>query len=104
MPLSLHLHHISLQVSDLEASARFYSDVLGLPEIENRTDKAQRRWFGLDGRRAIHLIGGSAPGRTHKPMATHLALATARFDQALSTKETGVSPSEIFQARTEDCG
>ena len=83
MAYSLRFDHISLQVRDLDASARFYADVLGLAEIENKTGKPMRRWFGLDGHRAIHLIGAHAPGETARPMATHFALATTRFDDAL---------------------
>jgi glyoxylase I family protein len=51
--MSLPLHHLALRVRDPEASARFYSDVLGLPEV--------RRFDGPDGRlRSIWLRLGSA--------------------------------------------
>lgn len=39
------LHHLAVVVRDLERSARFYGDVLGLPEI--------RRWHDERGLRAI---------------------------------------------------
>ena len=37
MATTLDLDHVSLFVRDLDMSARFYSEVLGLPEIEKKT-------------------------------------------------------------------
>ena len=58
MATTLDLDHVSLFVRDLDTSARFYSEVLGLPEIEKKTARVNVRWFGLDPGRAIHLILG----------------------------------------------
>jgi catechol 2,3-dioxygenase-like lactoylglutathione lyase family enzyme len=35
------LHHVALRVADCEASARFYSGLLGLPEIRRRAEGGQ---------------------------------------------------------------
>ena len=66
---------------DRDASARFYQDVLGLPEIENKTQRPHIRWFGLGAGRSIHIIGGAGENAGNRPLSTHLALATARFDE-----------------------
>jgi catechol 2,3-dioxygenase-like lactoylglutathione lyase family enzyme len=51
--MSLPIHHVALRVQDPEVSARFYGDLLGLPEV--------RRFEGNDGRvRSIWLRMGSS--------------------------------------------
>ena len=59
MATTLDLDHVSLFVRDLNTSARFYSEVLGLADIEKHTARANVRWFGLGAGRAIHLILGA---------------------------------------------
>jgi len=44
MANTLELDHVSLFVRDLDTSARFYSEVLGLPEIEKKTARANVWW------------------------------------------------------------
>jgi lactoylglutathione lyase len=78
--IALQLDHVSLFVRDRDASARFYSEVLGLSEIENRTQLPHIRWFALGSGRSIHLIGGAGEPPAKRPLATHLALATSNFD------------------------
>lgn len=53
MAVSLSIHHVALRVENPEASARFYRDLIGLPEV--------RRLDGADGRlRSVWLQAGSA--------------------------------------------
>jgi lactoylglutathione lyase len=78
------LHHISLYVRDVNASAAFYADVLGLHEIPNRVAASHIRWFTIDGFRTVHLIGGDPEAERPRPFSTHLALATSQFEAALA--------------------
>jgi lactoylglutathione lyase len=80
---ALRFDHISLYVRDPSASARFYAEVLGLDEIENKTRRADIRWFGVDGDRAIHLIGGGEDPPPDRPRSAHFAMTSAHFDDAL---------------------
>ena len=57
MPDPFTLHHVSLYVRDVHASATFYADVLGLQESSNRVGQSHIRWFIIDGFRTVHLIG-----------------------------------------------
>jgi lactoylglutathione lyase len=81
MATTLELDHVSLFVRDLNTSARFYSEVLGLPEIEKKTARANVRWFGLGAGRAIHLILGAPELLPSRPRSTHFALAMSSFDE-----------------------
>jgi lactoylglutathione lyase len=76
------LHHISLYVGDVDASAAFYAGVLGLEEIPNRVGKSHIRWFAIDAFRTIHLIGGDSEPDRPRPFSTHVALATTEFETA----------------------
>lgn len=56
------IHHISLNVTDLERAKRFYGNILGLQEIERPDFDFQGAWYEL-GDRQLHLIVHD-PGRT----------------------------------------
>jgi lactoylglutathione lyase len=76
------MHHASLYVRDVHASAAFYKDVLGLEEIPNRVGRSHIRWFVVDDFRTIHLIGGDELADRPRPFSTHLAFTTADLDAA----------------------
>jgi lactoylglutathione lyase len=81
------LHHISLYVRDVDASAAFYASVLGLDEIPNRVSNGHIRWFTIDDFRTIHLIGGDPAAERPREFSTHVALATTQFEAALARLE-----------------
>jgi lactoylglutathione lyase len=81
------LHHISLYVRDVDASASFYANVLGLQEIPNRVGKSHIRWFTIDSFRTFHLIGGDHEPERPRPFSTHVALASRDFEAALARLE-----------------
>ena len=81
------LHHVSVYVRDVDASASFYATVLGLQEIPNRVGKSHIRWFTIDGFRTFHLIGGDLEPDRSRPFSTHVALATRDFEAALARLE-----------------
>jgi lactoylglutathione lyase len=81
------LHHFSLYVRDVDASAAFYANVLGLQEMPNRVGKSHIRWFIIDGFRTFHLIGGDPEAERPRQFSTHVALATNNFEAALARLE-----------------
>jgi lactoylglutathione lyase len=87
MPDHFLLHHVSLNVRDVEASAAFYANVLGLQEIPNRFGKSHIRWFTIDGFRTVHLIGGGTEGEQPRHFSNHVALATRSFEIVLTRLE-----------------
>ena len=83
MTIRLELDHVSLLVRDRDESARFYGEVLGLPEVENLTGREHIRWFGLGGGRTIHLIAAGGANSGERPRSTHFAMATPDFDEVV---------------------
>lgn len=72
--------HYTLKVSDLDQSARFYSEVLGLQELENRTRKEYIRWFSLGNGGELHVVEGETEGiKTN--VGVHMALKLSDFDR-----------------------
>lgn len=76
---ALSLDHVSLLVRSLEASTKFYTEVLGLELIENGTRQPNIRWFGFDGHDALHVTEADF-GDTKLGKSTHFALSTPDFD------------------------
>jgi catechol 2,3-dioxygenase-like lactoylglutathione lyase family enzyme len=88
--LAGRLHHASFPVSDLERAKRFYSEVLGLAEIDRPDLGFPGAWY-CGGECEIHLIVpmqsmgdvGRRPERIN-PMAPHTAFAIDDYDTAVA--------------------
>lgn len=74
------LHHVSINVSDVDAAIAFYTDILGLTERADRPD------FGFGGAwldagdQQIHLLGAGPP----QNLGQHLALRVHDLDAAVA--------------------
>ena len=65
------IHHVSLTVTDLERSRRFYREVLGLEEITRPPFNFPGAWFQLGAAQQLHLIvHPNSTFRTGKPLDT----------------------------------
>lgn len=53
--LDISFDHYAILTKDLEQSSKFYLDVLGLPEVEDKTNLDHIRWFAMGGVE-LHLI------------------------------------------------
>ncbi|HKG90360.1 MAG TPA: VOC family protein [Gemmatimonadaceae bacterium] len=81
------IHHVSLPVTDLARSRRFYGGVLGLPEIERPPFATRGAWYQC-GDRQLHLIVGEhSTFRASRRIDTgdvHLAIRVASYRAALA--------------------
>ncbi len=50
------LHHVSINVSDVEATAPFYTDVLGMRALERPNFGFAGRWLQSPGGGEVHLV------------------------------------------------
>ena len=88
---ALGLHHVSINVSDVEAARRFYLDVLGASERTDRPDFGfGGAWLDV-GAQQVHLIEAPPPD----DRGQHLALLVDDLDVAVTElRQLGVVVSD----------
>ena len=88
---ALGVHHVSLNVSDVEAAKHFYVDVLGAVERADRPDFGfAGAWLDV-GAQQIHLIDAPPPD----DRGQHLALLVADLDATVEElRSQGVEVSD----------
>lgn len=95
------LDHVSFAVQDVDASRRFFGEVLGLPEIDRPAFDFRGAWFGI-GDRALHLIEQETAGRAAAAKLTradHMALEVKDMDAVSQALDAAAIP---YQRGTND--
>ncbi len=76
----LALHHVSINVDDVETALRFYTDVLGLAPRTDRPDFGfGGAWLDAGGQQ-VHLIEGRPPAA----LGQHFALLVDDLDGSIA--------------------
>lgn len=77
-------NHVALSVKDLDASARFYRDVMGLtPVAVPENLRAIRAWFRIGPGQELHLLAGRGnPVANNGPNGAHFSLTIPDADDA----------------------
>ena len=68
------LDHVTLNVAELDASRRFYVDVLGLREGDRPPFDSPGAWLYSGDRPIIHLVAGRGGGEAATGALDHVAL------------------------------
>jgi lactoylglutathione lyase len=90
-----HLDHIALLVRDLEESARFYTEILRIPEVPNPMGGTDFRWFEFGNGQRFHMQSGDI-SKVHVEKGTHFALSTGDLDGMLAhLREKGAAFSDF---------
>ena len=94
---ALGLHHVSLNVDDVEAARRFYVDVLGAVERSDRPDFGfGGAWLDV-GLQQIHLIEAVVPS----DHGQHLALLVDDLDGTIAElRSDGIDVSDATPVGT----
>lgn len=79
--MTIHeLNHVAIHVSDVEASCRFYRDILRLEPMPRPAFTFPGAWFRLGPLQELHIIGGrSEPVFSHN-RGNHFALRVDDLD------------------------
>ena len=85
------MHHVSINVADVEAALRFYTDVLGLEVRADRPDFGfGGAWLDAGGQQ-VHLIEAPPPAG----LGQHFALLVGDLDATVAElRERGVDVSD----------
>lgn len=94
LSLQCTFNHMAFPVKNLQESVDFYTRVLQLKEITNRTARPNIRWISLGEGKELHLIAEVyEPVKVNK--ALHLALSTANvLELANYLKNAGITFSD----------
>ena len=86
------VHHVSLNVTDVEATKDFYVDILGFT-VDPRPDFSfPGYWLGMADRRQVHLIGDATVPENH---GQHFALHVTDLDAVVGElRANGVEVSD----------
>ena len=94
MKLDSGVHHVSLNVNDVEACLRFYVDLLGLEELPRPDFGFPGAWLSA-GPQQIHLIHSDDHSA---PPGQHFAFRVEDLDAACEELQTsGVEVSKPFE-------
>ena len=94
----LGIHHVSINVDDLDGARAFYVDVLGFTERTDRPDfpGTPGAWLDVGGQQ-VHLIVGEVPDRKGQ----HYAVLVADIDASISAlRDHGVRGSDPVEVGT----
>ena len=83
------LEHININVSDLDASVKFYEDTLGMKQGKRPKFKSNRAWLYLGDTAVVHLTHGRIDAQVGSGTLDHLAFRASDlsgFTESLQRK------------------
>jgi catechol 2,3-dioxygenase-like lactoylglutathione lyase family enzyme len=91
------VHHVSINVEDVDAALRFYTDVLGLTRRDDRHELGiDGAWLDAGGQQ-VHLIGAPPPPN----VGQHFALRVDDLDATIDElRDRGIEVSDSMAVGT----
>jgi len=83
---SIHLSHTTIFVVDLDKSAHFYENVLGLKKIAEPFHDGKHVWFQVADHSQLHVVSGAKEDIPHD-INIHLAFSVPAIDPFLKHLE-----------------
>ena len=74
------IHHVSLNVSDVDRALGFYRDVLGMPPLPRPDFEFGGAWLDAGGGRQVHLIEATVPAACGQ----HVAFRVTSVDDTIA--------------------
>ena len=90
------LDHVNVSAADLDASRRFYIDVLGLSEGDRPAFDAPGAWLYAGGAPIVHLVGGRGGGGTSTGAFDHFAFRAADLAGVVGRLKAAGIAYELF--------
>jgi len=95
MKIEIGVHHVGINVRDLDACRRFYVEKLGLVELERPDFGFPGAWLQA-GRQQVHLLQQAS--YVPAPSGQHFAFEVAGLDAAIADlRAAGVEVSDAFE-------
>ena len=91
----LGVHHVSINVADVDAAVAFYTDVLGFEQRDDRPDfPFAGAWLNAGGQQ-LHLIQGDVPASNGQHFAVHVADIAATVAELRARGEHVSDPKPV---------
>lgn len=89
------VHHVSINVDDVEATTAFYTDIFGFEVLPRPELGVNGTWLAINEIQELHLIEADVP----TPLGQHFSLRVAEIDDAVAElREKGLEvrgPSDL---------
>ena len=92
----MQLDHITVHVADMQRSARFYEDVLGLESIPEPFHDGLHLWYRIGPGLSLHVIGGAGSMPTPS-IQLHFAFRVASLDPIMHRLDQRKVPYRNFK-------
>lgn len=66
MAQSVRINHVAFYVVNLETSAHFYRDIIGLDTIPEPFHDGRHAWFSIGPKAHLHIISGAQEKKSHE--------------------------------------
>lgn len=95
---TIRINHVALYVTNLDASTKFYRDVIGLDTIPEPFHDGRHTWFSIGDKAHLHLIQGRK-GATENEKNTHLCFSTSSMDKLIASLTSLKIPYEDWAGK-----